>query len=108
MNGEFDQPSALRSYWSTENMEECKREATSKRESWKGLVRLFTGGMVEKRVSPSEKLLWDIFRLELNRERHISRINNLLIVRSPAADQDWMFEQEGYKEASHTHVAPST
>ena len=72
------------------------------------MVRSETGGMVEKRVSPSEMLLWDIFRLELNGERRISRITNLLIVRSPAADQDWMYEQDGYKAASHTHVAHST
>ena len=48
-----------------------------KRESRKGMVRSQTGGMVEKRVRPTEIQLWDLCRLELNRKRRLSRSNNL-------------------------------
>ena len=50
------------------------------------MVRSQTGGMIEKRVSPSEMLLWDILCVQFNGESHLSRITNLSIAPSLAAD----------------------
>ena len=52
MNGEFDQPSGLRSDWSAEKREECKREATSKERVVEGNGSAFYGRAGRKKGKP--------------------------------------------------------
>ena len=52
MTGEFDQPSGLRSHWSAEKMEQCKREATSKERVVEGNGSAFYGRDGRKKGQP--------------------------------------------------------